>query len=174
MSEGGGGGPVDLEQRLQRLETQNRTLRRAVILSVAVIAIAMTVLARWVVVRNDGKARFRTVVAVHFTVRDSLSQRRGEGGRYAGIVRLTLGGDERTARGIVMGVGRSVKPQVILKAGDGGPGLMLSAGSVQAVERFGEVHPFGAYFYLNRGVPSFILTDSSGRLVLRDSLRLRR
>lgn len=165
--------PSAFEERLRRLESQNRSLRRMALLTMAGIAIAMTLLIRWVVVRNDGRARFDKVEAEHFVVRDSLGEVRGELGMWSGIVRLTLGEDDRRFRGIAIGTGPSIGSQIVLRHGEGGPGLSLTDRSIGFEERFAEPGP-RASFSLHRGVPSAIVVDSSGRLLLRDSLRLRR
>jgi len=172
VTEGAGTELADLHHRLQGLEARHHALRRFAILTVAGLTIAVVALG-WLVVRNNRSARFKTVEAEHFVVRDSLDQWRGELGMYYGtIVRLTLGPDDRTTRGIAIGLGPSHKPLLVLRSGDDGPAVRLTPRAVGLDQHFGQAD--GAEFYLERGVPSLQVIDSGGRRIYRDSLRLRR
>ena len=164
-----------IEERLARLESQNRALRLIVIAAVAVLGLAMAALARWVIVRNEGRARFRTLEAEHFVVRDSLGVPRGELGMYDRIARLTLGGDERTAAGVSIGGGEPVGAQIVVKQGNYGPGVSIVGGSILFHQKFGQEREGGlAWFGYEDGRPRLILTDSTGRPMPIDSVRMQR
>lgn len=175
MSDDGGTPYADLHERLQRLEAKHRALRRFAILTVVGLTVAVVALARWVVV-SGRSARFKTVEAEHFVVRDSLNEWRGELGMYYGaaIVRLTLGPDDRMTPGIGLGLGKSIRPQLVLRSGNDGPAVRLEPGAVSLDQHFGGRDTYHGHvsFFLKHGVPSLRVIDSSGRM-FSDSLRLR-